>query len=302
MATDVASTLKEQFTAHKEEMVVVVSREYRFHGCTGFGHEPQLHEYRLDIDFQLGIIAELGIETAPDCVIIHTTGNHFFWNSYSRKWMEIKGEILIPDHKFSDLQKPVYAPDEEFERQQRENERRGFKDADYAMEIIIGNSEVEKYLQDRTYMEMDEYSRTSEGLVAFYRKRSMRCLPPAMLAEALEVSGITEKRRIVARELLKQQQQILRGLLHIEMLQRYAGTYMATEGVRFLFEKQKVLAEEAIDKKVHMLGPFEMDEDLYLGESTRNIDIMGVKIVVNPSTFITTLAKRHYIPIPEENS
>jgi hypothetical protein len=152
-------------------------------------------------------------------------------------------------------------------------------------------------------MEMAEPSLSASlnEMHAFSRERKRRCLPPEMLAGALEAGGIAEKRRLIAHELLLEQQQILRDLLHDEMFERYAVTYTDTARANAFFERQKRLVAQAVDKKVYMLGSFEMDEDLYLGESTTNFDVMGVKIVINPSTFIAAIARRHHVPIPEAN-
>jgi hypothetical protein len=217
--------------------------------------------------------------------------------------MEIKGEILILDQGLSDLQKPVYAPDAGREVQQRDEESCGLKDADYALEIIIGNSEVEKYLHDRTRMEMAEPSPRA-GLKEFYafdRERKRRCLPPEMLTGALEASGIAEKRRLIAHELLLEQQRMLRALIHNEMLLRYTGRTIDIAEENAIHERQKWLVAQAVDKKMYMLGSFEMDDDPYLRESTKNFGTMGVKIVINPNTFIAHLAERYSVPIPEAN-
>lgn len=139
---------------HVGQMILIIRKSYQFHGCAGFGHEPQPEEYTLTRDLNLGVIA--GAEEMGSHGIEINTFNRCFlsFNEYVDRWQEITANMSIQWEELFDLGKPVYPSDQRGEADKKYAEQiyiesKGISGSkpDLALEVAIGNKEVEKHFR-----------------------------------------------------------------------------------------------------------------------------------------------------------
>ncbi len=90
--------LEAKIAKHDGEFILLVGRSYEFHGCTGFGHTPQPHEYVLETNICLGILNGKEIifnfEDHPNCEIPTS--------KYARPWGGVREEMKVEKENIKD--------------------------------------------------------------------------------------------------------------------------------------------------------------------------------------------------------
>ena len=280
-------TLK-RLAEHEGEMLLVATRHWAFNGCIGMGRgEPRPEDQSLNVRFELGIIAEPFVEGSSGGWM----GSTFFvratqpWSivPHGKEWKQREGRhIVLIHHTLKQQGQPIYAPDAQRASSQRRKEEEGSRDPDYALEVIIGNAEVEEWLCARIYSSLDQEERvrpmSSEEFPEIERQRARRIFPQGVLDWVLDFFGIADIRRQATAELLQDRQNVLRELLFLELEDRF--DLVRSEKCALRWARMVELAALAKEISADTIEPFVAS------------DINGIQILIgDPSAFLEAVVK-----------
>ena len=150
-AEDMLHGLEKRVREHQGKFVLMVHRDESFHGCTGFGHEPEPREYSLDEEVCLAVIRgdSLSIALSEDkCSCEIPTGNFAICHNVHRESASLVGRNLpryLGDVAFwLLLDKPLEIKNP-FTAGMAEIEKRPI----LQLEIKIGDDEVTAWFKER---------------------------------------------------------------------------------------------------------------------------------------------------------
>lgn len=136
--------------ARSGEPVIVITKRYSFHGCTGFGYEPKPSDYELDTTIWFGVLPESEpfIETLNNGQTLKIlTIKRIWWNKYKGLELEIKPITVDLLHTLGkNLSQPLYSPDPRLKQKQMFAEKHEKRKPDLPLEIIVGHEKIQKFL------------------------------------------------------------------------------------------------------------------------------------------------------------
>lgn len=135
--------IRKEMRSYNGEFFLAVERDWRFHGCTGFGYKPRDEDYQIDEITSLGICQTPYIQEEDDLLKIQT--ERYVWAAPAKIWVEDKplGHLLAYELEASLPPKG-----------------RGFSSRDsdpgVSLRIIVGDTQVTQWFIDKSLDHINE--------------------------------------------------------------------------------------------------------------------------------------------------
>lgn len=133
------------------EPVLVITKRYSFHGCTGFGYEPRPRDYTLDTTIWFGVLPEAEpfaeIANNGQTLKILTEQSVCWSGNQERPKLQTQPIVIgLLQTLGKDLNQSLHSPDQELKYLQTDEEKNGRKKTDLPLEIIVGHEKIQKFL------------------------------------------------------------------------------------------------------------------------------------------------------------